>query len=117
MSVRITLVLTELATLDKLKTDAKSKRAELEALKKPVNAAASGTWSTPSKGFIHDVLTDSEGVNLHRFQLFTWTIVLGAIFVYEVWRSLTLPEFDATLLSLMGISSGTYLGFKVREEH
>jgi hypothetical protein len=27
-----------------------------------------------------------------------------------------MPEFDASLLMLMGISSGTYLGFKVTEK-
>lgn len=26
-----------------------------------------------------------------------------------------MPEFDGTLLALMGISSGTYLGFKIPE--
>jgi hypothetical protein len=28
-----------------------------------------------------------------------------------------LPDFDAPLLALMGISSGTYLGFKIPEQH
>jgi hypothetical protein len=27
-----------------------------------------------------------------------------------------MPEFDASLLTLMGISSGTYLGFKFPEK-
>jgi len=27
-----------------------------------------------------------------------------------------MPEFDNTLLALMGISSGTYLGFKIPEQ-
>ena len=31
----------------------------------------------------------------------------------EVLSKLAMPVFDATLLTLMGISSGTYLGFKV----
>jgi len=26
---------------------------------------------------------------------------------------LTMPEFSATMLALMGISSGTYIGFKL----
>jgi hypothetical protein len=29
-----------------------------------------------------------------------------------VWNRLALPEFDNTLLALMGISAGAYLGFK-----
>jgi hypothetical protein len=68
-----------------------------------------------SQGFMKDVLSDREGISLHRFQMFVWTIVLGIIFVVSVYRSLEMPEFSATLLGLMGISSGTYLGFKVPE--
>ena len=41
---------------------------------------------------------------------------LGVIFVASVYKDLAMPEFNATLLGLMGISSGTYLGFKVPEK-
>jgi len=68
-----------------------------------------------SRGFLQDVLSDSGGVSLHRFQIFIWTIVLGVIFCAEVFRNLAMPEFNATLLALMGISAGTYLGFKFPE--
>jgi hypothetical protein len=40
-------------------------------------------------------------------------LILGVVFVSEVLTKLAMPVFDATLLALMGISSGTYLGFKV----
>ncbi|MEA2345454.1 MAG: hypothetical protein QOF63_3623 [Thermoanaerobaculia bacterium] len=69
-----------------------------------------------SKGFLNDVMSDPTGVSLHRFQMFVWTIVLGVIFIGSVYKSLEMPEFSATLLGLMGISSGTYLGFKVPEK-
>ncbi len=68
-----------------------------------------------SEGFVLDVLSDANGVNFHRFQIAAWTIVLGIVFVTEVYRSLAMPEFSATLLSLMGISAGTYLGLKIPE--
>jgi hypothetical protein len=45
----------------------------------------------------------------------SWTIVLGIIFISSVYRNLAMPEFSGTLLTLMGISSGTYLGFKIPE--
>jgi len=48
--------------------------------------------------------------------MFVWTLVLGVIFVGSVYKNLEMPEFSATLLGLMGISSGTYLGFKVPEK-
>ena len=41
--------------------------------------------------------------------------VLGVLFVYSVWNRLSMPEFSAMLLGLLGISDGTYLGFKIPE--
>ncbi len=80
--------------------------------------AQAGTVVTnlASRGFVHDVLSDGEGISLHRFQMFVWTLVLGVIFVASVYKNLAMPEFSTTLLGLMGISSGTYLGFKVPEK-
>ncbi|MBS1517528.1 MAG: hypothetical protein JSS91_05520 [Bacteroidetes bacterium] len=72
--------------------------------------------SFTGKGFINDLLSDSGGVSLYRFQIAVWTIVLGYIFIFTVWNSIKMPEFDNTLLALMGISSGTYLGFKIPEQ-
>jgi hypothetical protein len=69
-----------------------------------------------SHGFIRDILSDSSGYSFHRFQIFAWTIVLGVIFVSSVYNELTMPEFSPTLLGLMGISSGTYIGFKFPEQ-
>ena len=69
-----------------------------------------------SKGFIHDILSSGEGVGFHRFQMATWTLVLGIIFVRSVYRELTMPDFDTSLLGLMGLSSGTYIGFKFPEK-
>jgi hypothetical protein len=34
----------------------------------------------------------------------------------SVARDLVMPDFDTTLLGLMGISSGTYIGFKFPEK-
>ena len=58
---------------------------------------------------------DENGVSLQRLQVLVWTVVLGCIFVNEVYAHLTMPEFSATLLTLMGISSGTYLAGKSSE--
>jgi hypothetical protein len=69
-----------------------------------------------SRGFLNDVMSDPTGVSLHRFQMFVWTLVLGVIFIGSVYKNLEMPQFSATLLGLMGISSGTYLGFKVPEK-
>ena len=69
-----------------------------------------------SRGFLNDVMSDPTGVSLHRLQMFVWTLVLGVIFIGSVYKNLAMPQFSATLLGLMGISSGTYLGFKVPEK-
>ena len=44
-----------------------------------------------------------------------WTLVLGCIFVNEVYVGLTTPEFSATLLTLTGLSSATFLAGKSNE--
>jgi hypothetical protein len=69
-----------------------------------------------SRGIVHDLLADGDGISFHRFQIAIWTIVLGVVFVWSVYREMSMPEFDASLLSLMGISSGTYVGFKWPEK-
>jgi hypothetical protein len=68
------------------------------------------------KGFFKDMVSDSTGVSLHRFQIAVWTLVLSIFFVYSVWSTLKMPDFNETLLALMGISSGTYIGFKIPEQ-
>lgn len=78
-------------------------------------AAAPAVKGAVSEGFLRDVLSDNEGISLYRLQLFAWTLVLGIIFIDSVYEGLQMPQFNPTLLGLMGISSGTYLGFKVPE--
>jgi hypothetical protein len=56
---------------------------------------------------------ENRVITFHRFQIVVWTLILGVVFVSEVLTKLAMPAFDSTLLVLMGISSGTYLGFRV----
>lgn len=63
-----------------------------------------------------DILSDEHGVNFHRFQMACWTVVLGVIFIHEVYAGLAMPVFDTALLGLLGISAGTYLGLKTTGE-
>lgn len=64
---------------------------------------------------IADIFSDGGGVSFHRFQMVIWTMVLGIVFIKNVNRDLTMPDFDTTLLGLMGLSAGTYIGFKFPE--
>jgi hypothetical protein len=71
---------------------------------------------TGNKSFLSDILDDANGPSFHRLQMATWTIVLGLVFIYSVWADLTMPSFSTTQLTLLGITSGTYLGFKFPEK-
>ena len=66
--------------------------------------------------FLEDILTDADGVSVHRFQMFVWTIVLGTVFVFSVGQDLVMPEFSAALLGLMGLSSATFLAPKLKTD-
>lgn len=79
-------------------------------------AVADGTEPEPepTKGFFADLFTDGTGPTVHRYQMVLFTVILAIIFIVKVGVNLTMPEFDATLLGLMGISNGTYLGFKLQ---
>ena len=69
----------------------------------------------PSEYWWVDILSDANGVSFHRFQMAVWSLVLGIIFVIQVYQLLAMPTFSGTLLSLMGISAGTFLGLKIPE--
>ena len=91
------------------------KQAKLVEIVKKIEDAKSGLSKPVSESFSKDLLTDANGIALHRFQMMIWTIVLGIVFGLAVYRNLSMPEFSTTLLALMGISAGTYLGFKIPE--
>ena len=53
-------------------------------------------------GFLEDLLTDSDGISFHRFQIVMWTLMLGFVFSVSVWRELKMPAFDTSLLRAHG---------------
>ncbi len=99
--------MSELATLKTLLDKADADIQKLKLAMRP----------TVSKGWWYDMIRDESGAHsFHRFQIFVWTIVLVFLFIYSVWSRLSMPEFGTTLLAVMGISGGTYLGFKIPEK-
>lgn len=102
--------------LTKNKGDLTAKEKEIEHSKQKIQMLSAAIEPAVSKTFIKDILSDDGGISFHRFQIFTWTIVLILIFVASVYNVLSMPEFDATLLALMGISGGTYIGFKLPKQ-
>jgi hypothetical protein len=91
-------------------------RTRLSQVNQQLKVITPTATTNVSAGFLRDILSDASGYSFHRFQIFAWTIVLGIIFLSSVYNGLTMPEFSPTLLGLMGISSGTYLGFKFPEK-
>lgn len=68
-----------------------------------------------SVSFVYDVLDDGDGISIHRFQLLILNIVLGIIFLNSFFLLKDFPEFTGYELGLLGISSGTYLAIKTKE--
>ena len=120
LAVRLSQLDQEIAAqpqnLTELNQEKADKTARLEQVKKELAAVNQRQQPQQSEGFLKDILSDADGVSLHRFQMAIWTIVLGIIFVASVYNSLAMPQFSGTLLALMGISGGTYIGFKFPEK-
>jgi hypothetical protein len=96
---------------------AKSRNKDAAALRQNIRETETQKNAVSSCGSpIYDLLSDANGISFHRLQMAIWTLVLGIVFVVKVAINLSMPEFDMTLLALMGISSGTYLGFKFPEQ-
>jgi hypothetical protein len=105
------------AARDGLNRQLLEQRTRLNQLTQQLSStAATAARDNVTQGFLCDILSDGDGYSFHRFQIFAWTIILGGVFVSAVYNSLTMPEFSATMLGLMGMSSGTYVGFKFPEK-
>ena len=83
-------------------------QARVAAINKQLATPLHTNWMT-------DLLEDANGISFHRIQIFVWTFILGVVFVISVYSDLLMTDFSGTLLGLMGISSGTYVGFKFPE--
>jgi hypothetical protein len=91
-----------------------AQQTELETLEK-VPKSYSGFASL--RQLLMDVISDdTEGVAIYRFQMLAWTIALGFVFIFKVAVDRSIPTFDVATLGLLGISSGTYLGFKLQND-
>lgn len=99
-------VIAELANHQKALESSKTK---LDSLQKEAEAPDTDAWFT-------DIISDANGPSFPRVQMLLWTFVLGCVFVRSVGTVFSMPEFDNTLLLLMGISNSTYLGFKMPEK-
>lgn len=69
------------------------------------------------KGFLHNLLSDDNGISVHRFQALVFNVIFGLIFINKFLSSdqHIFVSFEAFELGLMGISSGAYVGLKLNE--
>lgn len=107
---------TDVANRESLVRQLTETRTRMNQIDQQLRTFSSQQSAPASAGFLRDILSDSSGYSFHRFQIFAWTIVLGIIFISSVYNNLTMPEFSTTLLGLMGLSAGTYIGFKFPEQ-
>ena len=77
--------------------------------------AQNGNGKSEASNWLLDLLSDENGPTIHRFQMLAWTLVLSVVFINGVLSEYAMPVFSNELLGLMGISSGVYVGFKMKE--
>lgn len=69
-----------------------------------------------SANFFKDLLHDGKAISLHRIQMLVWTLIVVVIFGEALYHTVNFPPLSDTLLGLMGLSGGAYLGFKFPEK-
>lgn len=69
----------------------------------------------PGVNFLQDVLSDDDGISVHRYQNLIFTFIFGIIFFYKVLATGNMPNFGPLELSLMGLSTAAYVGLKTGE--
>lgn len=74
------------------------------------------------ENFILDILSDSNGVSIHRFQSVVFNITFGVWFIAKVLQNLSInsasdvmPILSQNDLILLGLSSGAYVALKTTE--
>lgn len=78
-----------------------------------------------SQGFWMDILSDQNGVSIHRFQAVLFNIGFGIVFISQfisnipdhiiIGEAIPFAVFDNTTLGLIGLSAGTYATLKFNE--
>ena len=69
-----------------------------------------------SQGFWNDILSDAQGLALYRFQMLVFNVLFGILFLIYVVQNVAMPDLDTNILALLGMSAGTYAGFKIPEK-
>lgn len=87
-------------------TDSKRKKAE-QAAPDDVPVA-----HTPTRGILTDIISEGNDAEVSKLQMLVWNAVLGIVFVWETLSDWQMPSFNENLMTLLGISSTAYVGYK-----
>lgn len=82
-----------------------------------------------SEGFLFDILSDNNGISIHRLQAVLFNIIIGIWVLYNVQKGLIdcnpltsqtcinaiFPSIDNNKLLLLGVSALAYVGLKTNE--
>lgn len=92
------------------------------------NPSVTRSQDEEGDGFLLDILSDENGVSLHRLQCLLFNLIIGGWFCFKILYnlgqaaanakfniSLILPDVTPNNLVLLGISSGTYIALKTNE--
>ena len=109
-------VLTATATANAQLQDTAEHAAKLQSISDTMLRTAARAHLQRIEGFLRDISSDGNGVGVHRVQAVAWTLILGVVFVCEVTTVISMPVFSTNLLLLLGISNGTYLTMKTKEQ-
>ncbi len=84
-------------------------------------AVAAQTSGSTTPHLLIDILSDEQGISIHRFQALVFNVAFAVTFVVETFSPAqreagTFPDFDASTLALLGLSSTTYVALKAKEK-
>jgi hypothetical protein len=82
--------------------------------------------NSESENFFLDILSDANGISIHRLQAFLFNLIIGIWLLVLVANGLCsctnktcintiLPIVDSNKLLLLGVSTATYVGLKTNE--
>ncbi|KAA5532149.1 hypothetical protein F0919_15220 [Taibaiella lutea] len=95
----------------------------------PVPATPPLSKNKPSQGFWLDILSDNNGISIHRLQALVFNLLFGTWFIYQSILHLKgvgastpletlssiMPVISKNNLILLGLSAGTYVALKTTE--
>ena len=66
---------------------------------------------------LSDLISSGGRPNIFKFQILAFSLITGIIAVLELLKTSAFPEIPDTFITLMGVSSGVYLGNEVIAEN